>query len=170
MEIKERQYKLNEVVEMDKVEYTNETIFVTDPCYIIPEEVWDKFVHYSPDEIETALRNLGYEKPILVNDTGFGDWGNRLFNPETNEDYGSFGADAGMFIVCALSDVLKNNKRNLETKEKAETYGAVIENFTGTVKYSYEYYTSYGLDSRLAIIEGDGNIKFRSISSQDDEE
>lgn len=88
---------------------------VTDPCYILPDDVWSKcckvFDEYKDDEfvsqrfdeaVTKALTKFAGSKAYAC-DTGYGDWSNILSGSKhvINE---CFCADAGMVCVCELTD------------------------------------------------------------------
>lgn len=91
---------------------------VTDPCYILPDDVWDKcckvFDEYKDDEfmyqrfdeaVAKALTEFVGSKSYACG-TGYGDWSNELQGDGKviNKD---FCADAGMVCVCELTDKVK---------------------------------------------------------------
>ena len=73
---------------------------ITDPCYIVDEKTWDKYLKDFPNFpklIAEHLTKLTKEK-AYASDTGFGDWSNGLISKDGY--LGSFGADSGMVSVC----------------------------------------------------------------------
>jgi len=97
---------------------------VTDPCYILSNEDWDKcceIIHNGPDDknkwiafnqaIAGKLAEMTGE-PAYVEDTGYGDWSNELYGPGVLNH--TFAADAGMVCVCLLTEEIE---KKLNIKE-----------------------------------------------------
>ena len=91
---------------------------VTDPCYILPDDVWDKcckvFDEYKDDEfmyqrfdeaVTKALTEFVGSKSYACG-TGYGDWSNEL-QGDGKVINSKFCADAGMVCVCELTDKVK---------------------------------------------------------------
>lgn len=92
---------------------------VTDPCYILPRETWDKCCEVfnkglSPQEesdafdeaVAKALTEFTGSKSY-ASATGYGDWQNCLYGPGVQK--AGFFADTGMVCVCRLTpDVEKH--------------------------------------------------------------
>lgn len=91
---------------------------VTDPCYILPNDVWDKcyevFDKYKDDEfvyqrldeaITKALTEFVGSKSYACS-TGYGDWSN-ILQGDGKVINKSFCADAGTVCVCELTDKVK---------------------------------------------------------------
>lgn len=88
---------------------------VTDPCYILPDEVWDKcckvFDEYDNDEfmyqrfdeaVTKALTEFTGTKAYACG-TGYGDWHNQL-EGDGHILHDEFCADAGMVCVCEMTE------------------------------------------------------------------
>lgn len=87
---------------------------VTDPCYILPVDVWHKccevLSEYDGDEkyqrfdeeVTKALRAFSGDDKACATGTGYGDWCNVLIGPGVI--FQNFCADAGMFCVCKLTE------------------------------------------------------------------
>lgn len=91
---------------------------VTDPCYILPDDVWSKcckvFDEYKDDEfmyqrfdeaVTKALTEFVGSKSYACG-TGYGDWSNEL-QGDGKVINSKFCADAGMVCVCELTDKVK---------------------------------------------------------------
>lgn len=91
---------------------------VTDPCYILPSETWDKActdcftgnanedLRAFDERIEQELRKFAETDNAWVDETGFGDWENSLIATTADvriQSHG-FSADAGMVCVCEVTD------------------------------------------------------------------
>lgn len=87
---------------------------ITDPCYILPDDVWDKccevFNEYENDEfmyqrfneaVTMELRKFSGDNNAYAGETGYGDWSNEIHGD--NVIHGKFGADAGMVCVCKFT-------------------------------------------------------------------
>ena len=83
---------------------------VTDPCYILPSEVWSKCLascdEFKNDSAWAEMFRVAVEKALkeytqgqaFVCDTGYGDWSNEIVAGPVLAR--SFGADSGMVCVC----------------------------------------------------------------------
>lgn len=96
---------------------------VTDPCYILPDDVWDKcckvFDEYKDDEfmyqrfdeaVTKALTEFVGSKSYACG-TGYGDWSNKL-QGDGKVINSRFCADAGMVCVCELNTKVHNALKN----------------------------------------------------------
>lgn len=108
---------------------------VTDPCYILPNDVWDKcyevFDKYKDDEfvyqrldeaITKALTEFVGSKSYACS-TGYGDWSN-ILQGDGKVINRSFCADAGMVCVCELTDKVK---KALNVDEVGNFSAAIFE-------------------------------------------
>lgn len=143
----------------------NDTLIITDPCYILKEEHWDDFGDKNGySDLDMYLRRYHNFGEVLGYETGFGDWSNLVCENETGKAIGRFCADAGMVMVCTASDLANYRPDYQEVvKDLVEREcAAVIPDFTGEVKLSMETYKSpYGnYDNHWTVITGeseDGN-------------
>lgn len=138
----------------------NDTLIITDPCYILKEEHWDDFGNKNGySDLDKYLRHYHNFGEVLGYDTGFGDWSNLVCDNETGKAIGRFCADAGMVMVCTASDLANYRPDYQEVVKDLVEHGcaAVIPDFTGEVKLSMEIYKSpYGnYDNRWTVITGD---------------
>lgn len=126
----------------------NDTLIITDPCYIMRDEDWDNWL-----DSETPLTNYLREKhnfgELIAGDTGYGDWSNTIYNSATGEKIGHFTADAGMVIVCTASD-LTNYGYDKDELDRLHSLGclAIIPNYSGHIQLDYEESESW----RVAVI------------------
>lgn len=107
------------------------TYIITDPCYIIPDNDWDKCCEIFDsaaykkavqdrnyeiqrklfdDEVSATLRKFSGDYNAGACSTGFGDWTNDIWG--INVLKSDFGADSGMVCVCELTDYIKNQLEN----------------------------------------------------------
>ncbi len=94
---------------------------VTDPCYILSDEDWDKCCGIiRPDDKKWVAFNQAITgklaemtgEPAYVESTGYGDWSNEIYGPGVLNH--TFAADAGMVCVCRLT---KEVEKKLNIKE-----------------------------------------------------
>lgn len=142
----------------------NDTLIITDPCYIMREEDWDKWTSSNdcftnPNSLVEYLTNEHNFGEVIAADTGYGDWTNEITEVGTDNCLGEFAADAGMVIVCTASD-LTNYGYDKERIEDLQEKGclAIIPTYTGTVELVYEYNNKY--NDRLAVIHGTSDTDF----------
>ena len=108
---------------------------VTDPCYILPDNVWSKcceiFDKYKDDEfmyqrfneaVSNALTKFVGSKSYTCN-TGYGDWSNTL-QGDGKVVNAHFCADAGMVCVCELNTKVHNALKNNDTSHCAAVFEA----------------------------------------------
>lgn len=129
----------NNIKELYPYEYT-----VTDPCYLLDHERWQKCCEYAEQaakqndngnwdedifssEVEKAIREIsgGY---VFACGTGFGDWTNSIYKSYDRNDSvriitSGFGADAGMVCVVEMTDALNKYLRE-EYKDNSSDIGA----------------------------------------------
>lgn len=134
----------------------NDTLIITDPCYILKEEHWEHWLGMefgeSPIGLDNYLRQYHGFGEVIAADTGYGDWNNEVQDSKTGAVLGEFTADAGMVIVCTASDLTNygyDREKFLDLVERGCI--TIIPNFTGTVELHYEYSKD---ESKLAVIYG----------------
>ena len=179
MEEENRQIEKNTSVHM------NGDIIITDPCYIIKDEIWHKLcrIYFGPQGPKKVMEYLkqeyGFTNGFIVN-TLYGDWSCTTY--EVNDlasalkdgvkeenitrNLGSFCADAGLVCVLYLDECLKHNKDKVEELLKKDWCATVIKNFDGDVyirdkeeTYYSEYLKKDVVDISREVI-GQGNINF----------
>ena len=96
---------------------------ITDPCYILPDNVWVECLNKthaasSPFDnnmfmslVEKALSEYTGAK-AFVNITGCGDWSNILWNQEC-EPVGEFRADSGMVCIVKCTNEIKDKIKSI---------------------------------------------------------
>lgn len=126
------------------IEFDGCDIIITDPCYIMPERVFDPITHElsRKDVGGTRSRNAIHS---MESGTLYGDWSCSVFKiVRTSKrrmkkhavNIGSFCADGGMVMVAKLSDVLEFNPEFDYHLTKTWTT-ALIKNFKGKVTFKY---------------------------------
>jgi hypothetical protein len=140
----------------------NDTLLITDPCYLLTSEDWDILCDNAGgmDNMSTAFtdyfrEHFGFGEVIVAN-TGIGDWANSVRNTDSNEQLGTFGADSGTVIVCTASDFANYGKtyKNLEHLNEMGLV-TVLPGYTGYVRLTYETTfddTNYKYD--IAVLQG----------------
>lgn len=140
-----------------KLKFDNKDIIITDPCYVINNEI-DYF-----SERELFAEGI---KNCLIEDTIYGDWSCTVFNTDTEEKIGTFCADAGLVGVFDLQELRLNNKEIDEWIEKHPWCVTKISGFTGEVTFRIDEVdsNSESVYEELHVI-GRGNINFESVQT-----
>ena len=144
----------------------NDTLIITDPCYLLKEEDWDEYTNlafsnspvYKTLSLDEYLRKYHNFGEVIAADTGIGDWSNSVYVDDDKDTVlGSFSADAGMVAVFTASD-LSNYGYDEEELKRLVSIGCatIIPDYSGDVVLEYER-TQY--DSRIAVITGTGETK-----------
>lgn len=164
-------------------------IIITDPCYVIKDDLWGRFLN----DVPTPPGNIStiswwHEfKEGLVADTLYGDWGCTLFKVkdidsaiealknesdyEDSEAVGKFCADAGMVCVFYLNDCLTHNKEEVEELLTKNWCATVIKDFDGDIyildmDHEYEYKgKKYEDTDRHLIFENNNGDKYISCQT-----
>lgn len=105
---------------------------VTDPCYIVPEDVWNEACKYK-DGYDIDYTN--FEK--VISDacgtkvdccyTGCGDWDNSISGPHDNIINKEFCADSGMVCFAKLTPEIENNMVANDINLANNSVAAVID-------------------------------------------
>ena len=163
-------------------------IIITDPCYVIKDELWSDFLEKAFwKDPSTSFKWLGFKEGIIA-DTLYGDWGCTLFKVkdieaaknaiknETSykdiENAGGFCADAGLVCVLYLDDCLNHNKEKVEDLLTKNWCAAVIKDFDGDVyifdtkhEYEYEGEKYKDIDRHIVFDGGKDNLYISSQTS-----
>ena len=165
-----------------KIRIYNETLVITDPCYLIllPDGTEIKEVKgkkcedpWNTCDCGSRLDRFGVNNFITVR-TLYGDWGCTVYNRDTKEKIGEFCADSGLVTVTTLECVLEFNPEFLLWYEKHKHCATIINNFTGTVEVIYGFrnceegktYTMDDMNDLECWIEGEGEESLSFISYQ----
>jgi len=115
------------------MKFNNETLIITDPCYVIPDEIYHNWLNS-----DVFDDNCDYEHESVINGVEFiwsgtiyGDWSCTTFDANTEEVLGHFCADAGLVAVFKYEDVLKLCP-NFFNEYREHCY-TKINNYTGDV-------------------------------------
>lgn len=150
-----KETKANTYIVEQTMQADNDTLIITDPCYIIKDSHWDHWLNMefsqNPIGLDTYLRNYHNFGEVIAADTGYGDWNNEVID-SNGEVIGEFSADAGMVIVCTASD-LTNYGYDKDEIKRLQDIGCltIIPNYTGTIELHYEYNDD---ESKLAVLYG----------------
>lgn len=87
---------------------------ITDPCYIVSEDVWDKACKHID---ETGIDYPRFEEVLSAAcgtkvdccDTGYGDWDNSISGPSDHIISHNFCADAGLVCVAKLTPEIEKH-------------------------------------------------------------
>lgn len=144
---------------------------ITDPCYILPESVWNACIEKCKDYEDnewTEQFNKAVEESLTlysgckayVERTGFGDWTNTVYGPSIVE-FG-FAADSGMVCVCDYSEPVRAALENI-----SDGCAAMIET-SGDITVEFDRSTS---DWTVVYIrDEEGNEWHTSLPGEDDDE
>ena len=154
----------------------NEDILITDPCYFIKDEDWDKFIGID-NESHKELEKLGIKG--ILSPTLYGDWSCTVFKVDkpvskqklkaiahvrseiVGYEIGKFCADAGYVAVVSLNDVYNYNPKFFKDFFMKYWTSTVIKNFEGEI--SLHRICNIGFDN--LIIKGTGNTNFYSLQT-----
>lgn len=167
-------------VTVQEMEVEQDTLIITDPCYIMADEHWEHWLDMAygenPLSLDDYLRKYLNFGEVIAHDTMLGDWSNKVFNSVTGEVLGEFAADAGMVIVCTASDLA--NYGGALNNDKIKDYAergllAIIPDFTGHVQLNVESIDRGGYTESLAVIYGqsqdeDESLYFETMSLKQD--
>lgn len=153
---------------VSSISFNNETIIITDPCYLKQFESdnsWRDFLS-KLTLFEEYLPGYYNDGIILSSDTLYGDWSCTVYNCDykeflkrckkkqkvkKEEILGKFCADSGLVCVCP--------EKNYQLKDSIGDWCYTkIKDFTGVVSF-------YAIDYDTLIIEGLGNINFCSVQT-----
>lgn len=143
---------------------TTKTYIITDPCYILPDDIYNEcFDKYEREnksinepeyyeaycnDIAEALTKYSGSK-AYVSGTGFGDWSNTIFGPGVKQ--ANFAADAGLVCVCELTDVIN------EHLEKSNLFVLCYGVFDTVGEVSVKFDTTDSFWTVVKIKDKDGN-------------
>lgn len=109
------------------------TLVITDPCYFIKDRDWDEVVRLG----ESFLDRLT-TCPMIVTETGFGDWSCSVLDMETSQEIGRFAADAGMVCVTTLEDIAKYNYDAVQHLRDIPWCCFILPDFLGEVWFTHD--------------------------------
>lgn len=101
---------------------------VTDPCYILPSEIWDKCCEVFNKGLSGKEESDAFDEAVAkalteytgsksyASTTGDGDWSNYLFGAGVQNS--DFFADAGMVCVCRLTPKIEQHLIEKYGKER----------------------------------------------------
>lgn len=122
-------YPFDYLLDGEAVEFDGD-IIITDPCYVIKYEDWDKC-----DDGDN-LEALGIST-CMMRSTLYDDWSCSVYDTDKRKKIGDFCTDGGMVAVFLLDEVLKYNPSfDYHINRKWTT--TLIKNFKGTVQFVIE--------------------------------
>ncbi len=148
---------------------------VTDPCYLLPRNTWDKccevfknddeFMYDRFDEEVSKALSEFTEFPAYACGTGYGDWSNSIWGDGVIKQ--DFVADAGMVSVCRLTDkVLQHLK---EKYGEANIYsGLAIFEMSENIRVDFDVSNSNWTVVKIKDLQTGETIQ--SESADEDEE
>lgn len=147
-----KEYGINEDYYLDSkvLEFNNEDVLITDPCYITKGNNWEKSNYGENFEV------FGMSK-YAAKSTLYGDWSCTVFDKDSEKPIGEFCADAGMVAVFSLDEVKKFLNHEAEEWAKEHThYATILKNYTGKIQIKtdcndYEFFR---------YVEGIGSVNF----------
>ena len=85
-------------------------IIITDPCYIIKDEDWDR-VYMALLDTDDDFFHIAELPTAIIRNTIYGDWSCTTYKitEKTRREIGKFCADAGLVAVCHLDEALEYN-------------------------------------------------------------
>ena len=111
----------------------NDTLIITDPCYIMKDEDWDKYTSNLSIPLDEFLRSRYNFGEVIACDTGIGDWSNEIVDSNENV-LGHFCADAGMVIVCTASDFTNYGGDEEKLRDYvAKGLATIIPDYSGAI-------------------------------------
>ena len=129
-----------------KLYLVDDTIIITDPCYL-------------GDDIN-GNDNRGYELDSIYRSTLYGDWSCTVYDTDTNKEIGKFCADSGEVGVFKLKEIIKSYPKFLKDLKEYPHIATMINNFTGSVIIKVEFDKK---DKNFyCYVKGEGNINFIS--------
>lgn len=152
-------------------------ILITDPCYWMKDEDFNKYCH----------SDFGLLNPIdnmqgMFTDTIYGDWKCSVYKTEediTEEmiahmlEYGespigrlmgTFTADAGLVSISEYNETWDYNSKNVEDLvDKFDWTATVLNDFDGEVVFTDIYTKNF--DEPMRCIIGKGNYNFYTIQT-----
>lgn len=142
----------------------NDTLIITDPCYIMRDKDWEAFLDLeltsNPIGLDNYLRQYHNFGEVIAADTGVGDWCNEVYDIQSDKTLGEFCADAGMLICCTASD-LANYGTDISEVMKLVGNGCatIIDSYSGHINLCYETDDSDKSDypTRVAVLEAVGD-------------
>jgi len=144
---------ISRYIDSPLIEFKDEDIVITDPCYVVKDEDWGKS-SYGRDLKVFGVTNY------LTRDTLYGDWSCTAYSlDEGGKPIGEFCADAGLVSVLSLRDAVKKINLNFEQWAKDHDWCVtIIKNFTGFVQIKTAFNSSTGeID---VYVSGNGSINF----------
>lgn len=147
----------------------SKTLYITDPCYILPGETWLEVVNkYNIDSdifkaLEKELEKISGAK-AYVSSTGFGDWVNEIYSEDQSKIINPrFCADSGLVCVCEVNEVSEECLKQYTTPARLCAKVEVSDNYTVELDHSDPSWT-------VVIIKDENNKIHSCIPYDEDDE
>ena len=147
----------------------SKTLYITDPCYILPGDTWSEVVDkYNCDSdifkaLEKELEKISGAK-AYVSSTGLGDWINEIYSEDPSKIINRrFCADSGLVCVCEVNEVSEECLKQYTTTDHMCAKVEVSDNYTVEFDQSDQFWT-------VVIIKDENNKINSLIPYEDDEE
>lgn len=153
------------------------TYCITDPCYILPSEIWSECCDKAGDNDEgwserfyqhvTSALTEFVGTTAYADSTGFGDWNNCLWGPKV-DGTGAFFADSGMVCVCEYTSKVAEALGDLTEKD-----GAAVFEAEGPIKVEFDRSDSSWTIVNIEDANGDcwhTDIPYDEEEDEEDEE
>lgn len=143
---------------------------ITDPCYILPDDVWSECCNKAGDNDEgwserfyqhvTSALTEFVGTTAYAESTGYGDWQNSIVcGPYIT---GQFFADSGSVCVCEYTDKVREALDGLEDKG-----GAAVFEAEGRIEVQFDTKVS---DWTVVHISDEANTEWITESAYPDDE
>ena len=145
----------------------SKTLYITDPCYILPGDTWSEVVDkYNCDSdifkaLEKELEKISGAK-AYVSRTGFGDWTNEIYSADPSKIINRrFCSDSGLVCVCEVNEVSEEHLKQYTTTAHMCAKVEVSDNYTVEFDQSDQFWT-------VVIIKDENNKINSSLPYEED--
>ena len=145
----------------------SKTLYITDPCYILPGDTWSEVVNkYNFDSdifkaLEKELEKISGAK-AYVSSTGLGDWINEIYSEDPSKIINRrFCADSGLVCVCEVNEVSEEHLKQYTTTDHMCAKVEVSDNYTVEFDQSDQFWT-------VVIIKDENNKINSSLPYEED--
>ena len=145
----------------------SKTLYITDPCYILPGDTWSEVVDkYNCDSdifkaLEKELEKISGAK-AYVSSTGLGDWINEIYSEDPSKIINRrFCADSGLVCVCEVNEVSEEHLKQYTTTAHMCAKVEVSDNYTVEFDQSDQFWT-------VVIIKDENNKINSSLPYEED--
>ena len=133
---------------------------VTDPCYILPSDIWMECCRKGGDfdaVVTKALQEFTGDDKAKAVGTGCGDWSNRVYSISLRKIVKScFTADSGTVCFCKYNDIVEKALKDNRIKEGCY---AVLD-LKGDITFCFDI----GINKMTELYVWDEQDEFRTLS------